>query len=127
MSGTLEVMREYLNRMTAGDFEGATAFYADDLVAHIGGHSPTSGVYGSKAEFAGYLAQATGMVDSMRIEEHDLLASDDHAVVLSIMHAERGGKSLSSNRVVVYHLSGDKITELWVVDEDQRAVDEFFG
>jgi hypothetical protein len=29
--------------------------------------------------------------------------------------------------VVVYHVSDGKVTELWVVDEDQQAVDEFLS
>ncbi len=63
-------------------------------------------------------------MDSVRTEEHDLLVSEDHAVALATWHAERGGKTQSMNRVVVYHLEGDKITELWIVDEDQAAADE---
>lgn len=127
MAAIEDVMRRYLDRITAGDFQGATEFYDEELVAHVAGHNATSGVYRGKAEFAGYLAQATGMVDSMRIEEHDLVVSDNHAVVLNTLHAQRGENSLSSNRVVVYHLSGDKITELWIIDEDQRAVDAFLA
>jgi hypothetical protein len=66
-----------------------------------------------------------GRLDSMRIEEHDLPASDDHAVVLNTAHYERGGKHPATNRVVVYHVAGDKITEMWLIDADQRAADEF--
>lgn len=127
MASTADVMRTYLDRITSGDFEGAVEFYHDDLVAHVSGHNPTSGTYEGKAAFVSYLGEATGRVESMRIEEHDLLVSDDHAVVLNTMHAERSGATLDSQRVVVYHLSGDKITELWVIDQDQAAVDAFFG
>ncbi len=127
MTDTHEVMRAYLDRITAGDFQGAMEFYADDMVAHVGGRNPTSGVYDGKAAFGEYLARATGMVDSISIGEHDLLTSDAHAVVLSTMDAERGGAALSSNRVVVYHVAGGKITELWIIDADQAAVDEFMS
>ena len=46
-------------------------------------------------------------------------------MVLSTTHSERSGKHLTSNAVVVYHTEGDKITEFWIINEDQRAVDEF--
>lgn len=127
MTDTSDAMRGYLDRITAGDFQGAMEYYSDDVVAHVGGHNPTSGVYNGKAAFAQYLAEATGSVDSLRIEEHDLLTSDAHAVVLNTMHAERGGTALSSDRVVVYHVSEGKITELWIIDADQAAVDEFMS
>ncbi len=127
MTETHEVMRAYLDRITAGDFQGAMEFYADDVVAHVGGRNPTSGVYDGKAAFGQYLADATGMVDSLRIEEHDLLTSDAHAVVLNTMHAERGGTTLGSDRVVVYHVADGKISELWIIDADQAAVDEFMS
>jgi len=127
MADTNEVMRAYLDRVVAGDFQGAMDYYADDVVGHVGGNNATSGVYLGKEEWRAYLAKAVGMVDSMRIEDHDLLTSEDHAVVLNTFHAERGGNSLSSHRVVIYHVSDGKVTELWVVDEDQQAVDEFLS
>ncbi len=123
----LELMRSYMDLMVAGDFQAAMDYFADDIVAHQSGQNPWSGVYRGKAEWGEALAKITGSVDSFRIEEHDLLASGDHAVVLAKVSFELGGKTYEGNRVVVYHIAGDKITELWVIDEDQQALDDFLS
>ena len=59
------------------------------------------------------------------IENHDILASDDHTVVLNKTRATRGGKILEQNQVVVMHIEGGKIAEVWLQFSDQQAMDEF--
>jgi hypothetical protein len=125
--GHYETMQAYLGHIAANDWEAANAYFADDMVAHVSGTHALSGTYEGAAAFMGYLGQATAMMDSLEIAPHDLLASDDHAVVLATITAARGGKTQSMNRVVVYHLAGDQITELWIVDDDQAAVDDFMA
>jgi ketosteroid isomerase-like protein len=58
------------------------------------------------------------------IENHDILANDDHAVVLNKTRATRGGKLLEQNQVVVMHIEGGKIAEVWLQFSDQQAMDE---
>ena len=55
---------------------------------------------------------------------HDILASDDHAVVLNKTRGTRGGKTLEQNQVVVLHIKGGKIAEAWLQFSDQQAMDE---
>ena len=93
----------------------------------MSGNNTISGTYTGKEAAVGYTAKAVGAVDSIHIEEHDVLVGDQHAVVLSTSHLERNGQHLTSNTVVVYHTAGDKVTEFWVIPEDQRAVDEFLA
>ena len=125
--GNYETIQAYVGHVAAQDWEAAKGFFADDLVAHVGGHNSLSGTYEGAEAFMGYLSQATAMLDSLEIVPHDLLASDDHAVALATITSTRGGQTMSSDRVVVYHLDGDKITELWIVDSDQKAVDDFLS
>ena len=66
------------------------------------------------------------------IEAHDTLYSADHAVALvraalSRAALSRGGRSITTNRVVVYHFADDRISEVWVVDANQQAVDELLA
>jgi len=122
-----EMMRRYLDLITAGEFAAATEYWADDLVGHMSGNNPTSGTYTGKKAWIEWSVAAVAMQDSVRVEEHDLLVSDDHAVVLATMHAERSGKQLSYNRIAVFHTEGEKITEAWLIDDDQEAVDDFLS
>ena len=81
-----EMMRTYLDMIVAGDFEGAEAHYTDDIVVHFAGWKDTHG----KAEYTAALGAMMGMIDLLQVEEHDLLVSDDHAVVLNDMAHHQG-------------------------------------
>ena len=61
------------------------------------------------------------------MEVHDLLASDDHVVVLSSFTADRAGKHIEGNLCQVTHLSAGKVTEAWIIGEDPYAADEFWA
>ncbi len=125
--GNLETMRAYLGHIAANDWEGAKAFFADDIVAHVSGHHAFSGTYRGADAFMGYLRDATGAADSVEIAPHDLLANEEHAVVLATITSVHGGQTLVSHRVVVYHVADGKITELWIIDEDQKAMEDFMA
>ena len=124
---SLEMMRRYLDHITAGELEAAGEYWADDMVGHVSGNNATSGTYIGKEGAAAYAAKLTAIVDSNQIEEHDLLVSDQHAVLLAVGHSERNGKHLSSKTVVVYHVEDDKITEYWAIPQDQKALDDFLA
>jgi ketosteroid isomerase-like protein len=124
---SLEMMRNYLDHITGGEFDTAIDYWADDIVVHVSGNSVLSGTYVGKEASSGYLANVLGLVDSVMVEEHDLLVSDHHAVVLSTVRADRGGQHMEGNRIVIYHVEGELIIELWIIDEDQKSVSEFWS
>ena len=115
-----DMMRAYLDCIVAGDFAGAEQYFADDVTVHFSGWKDVHG----KDEYNAVLGEMMGMFDSLQVEEHDLLVSDEHAVVLNAWHITKGDRDVRSNHVVVYHTAGDKITEIWVVAEDQALMAE---
>lgn len=121
-----EIMTAYLDRVVSGDLEGAAESYTDDVVFHWAGRSPLSGDHEGKAAVLDLFADYANRVRAS-IETHDLLYSEDHAVVLNRATLTRGDRSITTNRVVVYHFVGDKISEVWVLDEDQQSVDELLA
>ena len=122
-----EMMRRYLDLVVAGDFQTAMEFVADDVTAHVSGHHAVSGDYHGKAAYTEALGRLMGMVDELVVEEHDLLVSDGHAVVLNRWAVRKGDETTHQNHVIVYHTEGDRITELWIVAEDQEAEAAFFS
>ncbi len=70
-------------------------------------------------------AELTG--GTFRGEPHDILANDEHAVLLLRVRAEREGKALEDNGLVVFHIKNGKITEAWLHPGDLYAGDEFFS
>jgi ketosteroid isomerase-like protein len=63
---------------------------------------------------------------TFRVEVHDLLASDDHPVVLGKVYGERKGRSIPEDYVQVSHFKNGRVSESWIVAVDQKGTDEFF-
>jgi uncharacterized protein len=128
-SSNSEVMRRYVEAWERNDWEAAIAIWADDVVHHVPGRSRLAGDFVGKQAFLDHydriFAELGGTIEV--VEFHDVLASAEHAVALVKERAVRGERSLEFNRVVVYHLRGDKITETWSHDYDPYALDEFWS
>ena len=76
-------------------------------------------------EFFGRLFELSG--GTFRVELHDVVANDQHAVALFIVRAERAGRKLSENTVLESHVRDGKLTEAWIYQADLYAVDEFWS
>lgn len=61
---------------------------------------------------------------TQRLELHDVVANDRHAVALLSGSAERGGSLLEWQRVVVFHIQDGRILEQWIHDSDQHVIEE---
>ncbi len=121
----VEVARKATEAFAKGDVETFLSFHTDDTVTHFPGRGPMAGDYRGKDGLTQLLQKQMQMLDSPpKVETHDVLASDDHAVVLNKVAGTRGGKTLEQNQVVVIHLKGGKIDEVWLQFSDQQAMDE---
>lgn len=123
-----DLVRGGYEAFAKGDLDAVAQLFAPGIRWHVSGRSQIAGTYTGQDEvfgFFGTLVQETG--GTFHIDIHDVLASDDHVVVLVTESAERGGKTLDSNEVHVWHLEGGRATEFWGCSVDSYAVDEFFG
>ncbi len=121
-----EVARSATEALSKGDMEGFLSLHTDDTVVHFPGRGPLAGDHRGKDGVAKMFQQQMQMLDSApEIQNHDILASNDHAVVLNKVTATRGGKILEQDQVVVIHIEGGKVAEVWVHFSDQQAMDEF--
>ncbi len=120
-----EVARGATEALSKGDMEGFLSHHADDTVVHFPGRGPLAGDHRGKDGVAQMFQRQMQMLDSPpEIENHDVLATDDHAVVLNKVRASRGGQTLEQNQVVVLHIRDGKIAEGWLHFSDQQAMDE---
>jgi ketosteroid isomerase-like protein len=120
-----EVARSATEALSKGDMEGFLSHHAADVVVHFPGRGPMAGDYRGKDGVGKMFQQQMQMLDSPpEIDNHDILASDDHAVVLNTVRATRGGQTLEQQQVVVIHIKGGKIAEVWLQFSDQQAMDE---
>lgn len=58
---------------------------------------------------------------------HDVLSSDDHAIVLTEVTASRAGRSLSYRTAEIYHIRDGQVTERWAYSDDTAAITRFFA
>ncbi len=120
-------LHDYIDKIVAKDWKAAADYWADDVVFHQSGHGKWSGTRKGKAEALAWLRELTATLDSMDMEHHALTMGDGHGVALMRVHATKGDESYHGNRLAVYHLDDSKITEIWTIDEDQAAMEAFFG
>jgi ketosteroid isomerase-like protein len=125
-----EAMRKGYEAFSRGDMDALrNELFTDDIVWHQGGHNQTSGDYRGADQVLGLFGKLHQLTDgTFRVEVHDLLASEDHVVVLARVQATRAGKSLQHGDYShVCHFRDGKLSEAWIVDVDPYETDEFFA
>lgn len=120
-----ETARSVTEALSKRDMEAFFSYQTDDVVLHFPGRGPMAGDYRGRDGIAQLFQQQMQMLDSPpEIETHDVLANDDHAVVLNTVRATRGGRASEQQQVVVMHFKDGKIAETWLQFSDQQGMDE---
>jgi uncharacterized protein len=121
-----DVARSATEALSKRDIEGFLAHHTDDVVVHFPGRGPMAGDYRGKEQFASMFQRQMQMLDAPpELEVHDVLANEEHAVVLNRVSATRGGRTLDQEQVVVMHFRDGKISESWLHFAKQQEMDEF--
>jgi len=123
-----ELMHKGYDAFGKGDMDAVRSLFADDIVWHAPGRNPLSGDYRGVDEVLqtfGKLFEMTG--GTFKLDIHDVIANDEHVVVLARSTAERNGKKLDDTGVQVWHVKDGKATEQWLHPGDAHATDEFFN
>jgi uncharacterized protein len=120
------IVRSAYEAMEKGDMPSFVALLDDDILWH----ESTPGFVGSYRgrdqvlALLGSIMQETG-VQMGRISIHDVLASDDHTVILHETELTKNGRAYTAQYCDVYHLRNGKLTEHWHLAVDPKA-DEVF-
>ncbi|MGH2785334.1 MAG: nuclear transport factor 2 family protein [Actinomycetota bacterium] len=122
-----EIVRKGYDAFVRGDIEGVAGFLHPDVIWHVGGTSPLSGVYKGHGELIALFGRLAEYTDgSISISARDILTSDDHVIVLTRLTGKRGDRMLEDDGVAVFKVADGKATEVWVFAENQGAIDAFF-
>jgi ketosteroid isomerase-like protein len=116
------VIRRLYDAINKGDLPAVAAEFTSDALWH-GGEAVIAGSH-AIAKLVGQLRKASG--GTLRVELHDVLASDEHAVALQFTRAERHGRSLADRVVYVFHLRDGRISEAWF-NGDPRVQEAFWS
>lgn len=123
-----ELFRKGYTAFQQGDLETVKSLFADDIIWHVPGHNHLSGQYdGVDATIGSFLKSFEETNGTFRVELHDVLGNDEHAVALATVSGERDGKSLEDRYVHVVHIKDGKLVESWIFDANQDVVDAFWG
>ena len=124
-----EVLRKGFEAFTKGDMDTLrNETFTKDTVWHVAGTGPLAGDYRGDEVFGwfGKLFELSG--GTFKVDVHDIAASDQHVVGITTVSAERGGKRLENSKgVEIHHFEGGKISESWLMNENQAEFDEFWA
>ncbi len=125
----LELVQAAYAAFLRGDLESLPQYFDPDVVWHVPGRSAMAGTVEGRANVIAALGGVVALIanGTVRLEVHDVLASDDHVVGLISEHAERDGKHLDDNFAQVIHIKDGKVTESWNLYTDLYARDEFWA
>jgi ketosteroid isomerase-like protein len=122
------VVRRFIDAMVTREVGAIAECFADGVIFHIAGRNPLSGEYRGKHVVMTRLFQAwEEAFGGLEITVHDVLADDDHVVVLSDRRATRDGRNIEMRSASVYHVRDGRIAEAWLFEWDPYAIDEFLS
>ena len=111
-----------------GDLDTVRELFAPDVVWHIPGHNHFSGDHAgvdNVLELFGRNVQETE--GTFKVEVHDILANDSHAVALATVSGQREGENMNDHYTHAVHIVNGKVAESWIFQEHQDEVDAFWG
>ena len=123
-----ELTRRGFDAFAKGDVDTLRELTDQDAVWHVPGRNQLSGDHRGVDAILGFFAKTMELTGgTFRIEVHDVVANDDHAVALFVSRGQREGRTYENRNVVVQHIRNGKLVEVWLLSEDQYAADEFFS
>ena len=122
------VLRKAYDAFAKGDMATLAELFAEDVVWHLPGRNPVSGVHrGRDAVFAAFAKFFELSGGTLKLDDHTILADDEHAVALNRATASRQARQLDLLGADVFHVRNGRIVEFWAFSEDQRIDDEFWS
>lgn len=124
----IEMARKGYQAFNEQHLDEAMETIHDEILWHAGGDNPVSGEYRGKQAVMGLFAQIGQLTEgTYEADVHDVLASDEHTVVIGTSTSTRHGRTHTSRFVDIIHPAADgRAKEFWRFVEDQAADDEFF-
>jgi ketosteroid isomerase-like protein len=119
-----EIVRKASDAFTARDYDTFLGYHHEDSVVH----TPQGETLRGHDAIRKNLEQLDSMFDApSERTTHDILANDEHAIVLAKDRVTKDGKTVDIDQVVVIHLRDGKAAEVWVHLTDPQAMMELMG
>lgn len=124
-----DLVREAFAAFGRGDLDALRdQFFAEDVRFHYPGRGALAGNHDGVAQVLGMFGRAFELTGgTLRLEVHDVIANDDHAIALFTARGERDGRRLEDRIVEVLHIRDGKAAEIWLYSGDLYTSDEFWS
>jgi ketosteroid isomerase-like protein len=120
-----QMLQKLYDDFARGDVKAFLAGCDDKITFQVAGKSPLAGKY-TKADFGGsFVAKLMELSDNtLKIEVHDVLASDRHGTVLATDHFTRNGKSFQLRVVHVWRIENGRPVAWYEYQRDLYQFDQ---
>ena len=110
-----------------GDLEALFGLMTPDCAWHMPGDNVLAGDFVGREAILGSFAALQANVDAYWAYPLDYFDSDDHVVLVALVRATRGTKTLETRECLLWRLDGGKLAEVWHMALDEKAWDAFFS
>jgi ketosteroid isomerase-like protein len=122
------VVRRGYEAFNAGDVETLKGLFAPDAVYHVGGSGGLAGDKKGLEEIVAYFGELySRSAGTAKVELRDVIAGEQHTVSLQTAEAQRNGKSMKQEGVLVFTLRDGKVTEASEFQEDTARASDFWS
>jgi ketosteroid isomerase-like protein len=123
-----DLVRRFVAALNDRDAQALIALVTDDIVWQFPGRNALAGSHRGIPAVAAFLqGVARGMGGFPTLEVHDILANDRHAVELTKISLERGGRTDVWWTFRAYHFRDGRISEIFATTDEQAFLDDLIG
>ena len=123
-----ELVRRGYEAFIAGDMVWLNEHLHENIVWHVPGQNLLSGDYRGREDVLAFFARSV-VIALPEFDIHDVVASDDHVVVLTTVRWRRNdnGESYENRISQIFHLTGGQVLEVWTMGDDLAGFDQFLA
>ena len=126
-SEIMKVYNAYTEALLKGDFKSVFETMSDNIVWHMGGEGPLSGIVKGKEALGERLGEFTKRSNGTFRVITNWAASNDCFVVASVVSlAEKEDQKLNGPGIDLFRIENGKIQEVWTFAEQQEEEDKFW-
>mgnify|MGYP001643508244 FL=1 len=126
-SEIMKVYNAYTEALLKGDFKSVFETMSDNIVWHMGGEGPLSGIVKGKEALGERLGEFTKRSNGTFRVITNWAASNDCFVVASVVSlAEKEDQKLNDPGIDLFRIENGKIQEVWTFAEQQEKEDKFW-
>ena len=126
-SEIMKVYNAYTEALLKGDFKSVFETMSDNIVWHMGGEGPLSGIVKGKEALGERVGEFIKRSNGTFRVITNWAASNDCFVVASVVSlAEKEDQKLNDPGIDLFRIENGKIQEVWTFAEQQEKEDKFW-